>query len=420
MEEIYKNILCDRDTTIMNEMYFNESDEMKELLQLLGDVRGIVFGKKSTKGDRVSSSKQMSLFNKKVASFFGFKTFALQVVDAKFINAWTIPISSKLDVGVTTGKKYISVTSKGYKFTGGGFVTVVCITSKLFASKSYTDRDIMGVILHEIGHNFSYALNGGQCLFALANKSANINCLLAQLICTWIVDKEDAEDMSKDIFNNEDNLVSNLASYISKQEGLVMNMTKFIMKPLSYIFLTCCTLYDMTYGFIIRLLTMYHPINLLCRLYGFRDENIGDNFATMYGFGPEVAKFESNIYKMKHKKEPSFFSDVFSVAFFPVFIAIDLAEVHPRQISRCLDQIRLLERELLKEDMDEDMRRQILLDIKNTQLEYNKLLKVMDKYDTAGAKAYNKLMTKLFGGDFRNIFINKNRFFGSYDKIEEE
>lgn len=424
----YEKILESTIDTIdipLNEMYFNESREMKELVKCIGKFRADFANKKITGNTKFSDNVNLKEFNRKIESFFGFKSFALSVSFANFINAWTFPIGNKMDVNPFEGKKNITITPTGYKFNGGDYSCLITITSKLMFSKEFTDRDIMGVILHEIGHSFSFALNGGQSIFAILNKAANINGLITLYIYTWILDKKTIDTLSIAYYNNEDNLITNLADHIKKQDNLLINLASIIMKPAAFI----CILfnvyiniisvpYRILYDLVFKHLNAINPISFICKMYGYKDEKIGDNFATIYGFGEEVAKFESSIYTMSHKHKSGFFKNLFSIIFIPLYLTSDLADPHPTTIRRCIDQIELLEKELEKEDLDESIKKQILLDIKATVREYKKLENDMDKYDSKGAKIYRKLMMRLFGGDFRELFINNDKFRNEYDEIK--
>lgn len=409
----------------LQEAYFKEGKDMKELLSLLESARNKWVGKTIDEKDKISSSKEMKLFNRKMEKFFGFKTFAIQVVFSESVNAWTYPISSKYDINIKDGKKYISVTSNGYKYTGGDFNCLVCITSKLFTDKRCNTRDIMSIFLHEIGHNFSFGLNGGQSIFGLINRANNTFFYVNTLINTWIMDNDSAHELSSMVYNDEDNKINKLADHLRDKDDTFINISSILMKPLAVLYnIGLIVAAFSALGSIYVLYNLYtstignlSPIRFMCKLYGYKDEKIGDNFATMYGFGPEVAKFEDKIYTIYNNKKPNLFTNLCSIIFLPLISLLNLNDPHPEMTERCLDQIKLLENELLKEDMDEEMKRQIRLDIKNTQIQYTKLEKSMNTYDTTGVRVFRQVMTKLFGGDFRELFINNKKFYGKYDDI---
>jgi hypothetical protein len=58
-------------------------------------------------------------------------------------------------------------------------------------------------------------------------------------------------------------------------------------------------------------------------------------------------------------------------------------------------------------------------DIKNVQKELDKTIKSMDKYDSRMSSNWDKLMLKLFGGDFREIWFKNDKTYNQYDDVKD-
>lgn len=412
---------------ILNEVYFEEGLEIKNMLKLIKTIREPLFDKKILNTDiyfdKISSSKDVISLNRAIENFFGFKTFALKIVKSDEWNAWTVPISGKLDIGYRDGAKYIKKTNNGFKFTGGDYNVVVNITSALLCEKKFNERDIMAILLHEIGHNFSFAIDNMGGLFGTMIKASNTCSLILDYINIWIYDEKSRNTMNDIYYNNKDNNLSKLADHLNKKDDLMINLASIFMKPAAFIF--SIVLHVIVFNFslftLLYKLTLgrINPIDLMIELYGYNDEKVADNFAVIYGFGPESAKFEEKVYtmNMKEMSERTFYTKLLYIIIYPFYIAQLAHDPHPKYILRILDQLKILNNELEKEDIDPKMKTQIKNDIKNIQSELNKLLKSMDKYDTDISSYYDKLMMKLFGGDFREIWFSKKDYNKQYDDI---
>jgi hypothetical protein len=258
-----------------------------------------------------------------------------------------------VDVYNGKAKDYIRKTDTGYKFMNNDYNCIMILTSGLLLDKELNERDIMGILLHEIGHNFSFAINNIGGVFGNFMKASNVVNGIKLYIDTWIISKEDAKERSKDIYNERKNDITNLADHIQKKDDAMINLASVFMKPFSFLFnigLYVYNIYKFIYGFIPSIiynltLRFINPIDLMIELFGYNDEKVADNFATMYGFGPEVAKFEYKIYTInaKYIHDLPFVSKLINTIFYPVILAMTVHDPHPKHLLRIQDQINLLE-----------------------------------------------------------------------------
>lgn len=110
---------------------------------------------------------------------FGFYSFQLSIEQSQQYNAYTAPLSSKIDVW--NYKKCVVRDNQGLRFTPIARVnTAAVITSGLLLDNNFTDREILAILLHEIGHNFSDSINNTLGVFTNFKKVLLIPGLLTQ------------------------------------------------------------------------------------------------------------------------------------------------------------------------------------------------------------------------------------------------
>lgn len=417
----------------MNEAYFKESKEMKEMIKYLDRMLTVTHTLKANdeKGyTKVVNMPEFDKFNRAMESFFGFKNFGLCIQLSPSINAYTIPISFKYDVATASATKYIRMTPNGYKFVGVEYNTVIFITSGLLSNKNFNARDIMSVILHEVGHNFSFALNKGAGVFGNMNKVVNYLSLVSDYIFTWIEDYDTVEFNSNYYYNNpEESKMVELANHLKNKDNVMVNLAAFIMKPLSCLYVFgigfASAIYEaLTLGVIGQTVLRFinrtiNPIGLMYQLYGYNDEKIADNFATIYGFGTEVAKFENEIYNIQNANN-NVVTKIIGLIFAPLNFLYNAVDPHPKQTLRILDQMKILEMELGKECIDKKILGAITKDINNIQKELEKYYTSVKKHNGTFSYKFTKLMDKLFGGDVRELVMSTKKNVKQYDSIRKE
>ncbi len=413
---------------VIDEAYFRQPKEMITALNLLKKILDKCHECKPMDSffEKLSTSKDVLEFNRVMEKMFGFKTFSLQVQMVPFINAFTYPISFKLDTVISSSTRYIRKTKEGYKFINADYNTMIYVTSGLMCHKEYNERDIMAILLHEIGHNFSFALNKGAGIFGYFGKFSMLLDQLQSYMFSWIYTDEDNELLTKVYYNDpEKTKFYKLVEHLKKKDNMIINLSSIFMKPLSfliYIGLVGAT-YGLEYTGIPTILRLLHrnvsPIGLMEQMYGYNDEKIADNFATMYGFGPESAKFEESIFRMNHKGKYKFVNMTIELLAAPIMFIFYSGDPHPENLARILDQINILEIELEKEDVDPKMKKQIKEDIKQCRKYLDKFYKTAEKYGGKFYKDFYKLMEELFGGDWRQLIMKTKNNVYQYDHMRE-
>lgn len=132
---------------IIQEVYIGKTTEVEDIFKEFCNLRHSYSSWKTRK-----NAKQIAKIEKMIEDFFGFSAFSLEILPDKAPNAMTMPVANSLDVDPG---ELIITTSKGYKFSKGARVAALSyITSGLFANEAFTDEEVFAAFLHELGHSF--------------------------------------------------------------------------------------------------------------------------------------------------------------------------------------------------------------------------------------------------------------------------
>ena len=170
----YLDIVSESDLYIyLNEQYF-QNPKLTKLENLFGELRN-----NYTKGNitKINTDPLVKEISDLIEDVFGFNSFQLIIEQSMFPNAFTYPISAKVDAW--NYKKCIKKTNQGLQFTPAARVNIVGhITSSLLLDPKFTDREIVAILLHELGHNFSDSINDTLGIFSNIKKVLMIPNLL--------------------------------------------------------------------------------------------------------------------------------------------------------------------------------------------------------------------------------------------------
>lgn len=411
----------------VNEVYFGDEVEgIKQLQSQLSEIRikckniDIV---DEGRWNKFSTSKPVSDFNRQMESVFGFKTFSLAFELSESLNAWTVPISSKMDTE-NNNIKYIESTKNGFKYKKeAGYNVMVAITTKLLLSTKFTDREVMAIILHELGHNFSSGINGAATVFGVLNKFAQIPFVIMSCI-TALYNPTKAMEDQEYIFNDEDNLVNNLAKTVEKKTGVSKVMFTSIGIFLLLGATTIDVLINYTYLVLIKIFNRFTPWEIIRNLLGYNDERVADNFPTMYGYGKDISSALVKIDKMsdanilKRVNNSSILYNMLMLLSAPIMLMFAFLEPHPRDLTRVNNQLNILKLELKKTNIDAKMKAQIEQDIKDTEKLLSKASNVPEPSNPLFfKKVYRLFLLKMFGGNKREVLFNDKNTVNQYDDI---
>lgn len=430
--------------SVLNEVYFGNSKEIIKIQEQFSKFRKkfIEHGKYMT---AFNTDPDLLEFNRMIERFFGFETFALIIEPSPIGNAYTLPISNRIDTPIS-GKKYIESTSNGFRFKKEAkFNAIVYVHSPLIIDSRFTDREVFAIILHELGHNFAFGINSANCVMTGIQKAISLvniifNGALAillpfsqhsQIIVGSINKLQGAVNKKADEIkkNNPDinDTLYRFKGFFSAIEGFgielesIFSVVATVINPIGAII-------SGVYSKVMDIAK--NPMILIRILFGYGQEKVADNFATIYGYGPDLTsglfKLEkyvpgANVLGFMNDERSSFIGLWYNLIKMPAEIVCSLADEHPNTVSRINDQIKSLKIELDRNEFDPKMKASIKKDIEEIEKVLKKSTDNVYNGDPMVFKyAYNGLMLKLFGGDIKDIFTNTNKRMAKIDKAAKD
>lgn len=429
----------------LHEVYFGKTPELYKIEKQLGIFRQKYLGRYLT-NIHCNSDPDLLKFNRMMEDYFGFGCYSLNIVNQPIENAYTIPLDIRYDV--INSNKHLVADKKGFKFNkDANYACMVYIYTGIIFNPEYTDEEVMAIIMHEVGHNFYAALDRKHGI--LSNLFSVLVFLVAilNIILKLLGRKNDVSniyDISLGNFNSVRKIQLEISKYMRENNNIIIIVYDWfiafgkIAETLKYGFYNIIDL--ATLGFLNLIYNIksvpfqiLNPIQYLLWLRDIPNEKLADNFATMYGYGPALSsgleKFDS--YDMKGS--PSKINDVYAkIPFISNIHAINTSigtiilqafDEHPSCIARTKDQLDMLEREAMKEDLDPKVKKVILADCKACKAQINKLIdtsKGISDKNIVRAIYYKSLYENSNCKELKDLIYDEVNKFDVYDRTYEE
>lgn len=381
---------------------------------------------------KVNTDKDLLKLNRMFEEYFGFGCFMINIINDRQVNAFTIPVSARIDA-VNANIDDLIVTKNGYKFKKeADYATIVSIYSGMIFNEDFDDEEIMAVILHEIGHNFQAAISNHNA--ALNSFCTTFRFLLNMQSGVGIIfEIMQTNGVAKAYYKFINNLreKDSTLCIIPIIKNTIVGAVNFGARTL-YDVLNLISLGTITFGSIANTFInkLRNPVGLILLPFNYKNERLADNFATMYGYGAATMSvqrkfsFEGADYNTvmgKVNKIPVL-STLIHLNNLPAEIVISAFDEHPSGVIRAKDQLDLLKYEASKSDLDPKMKKCILNDIKECE-------KYMYKFtDTSGSvkdpylakKIYYKLLVDVTGSkELKDLLFDRKseKRFEDYDNL---
>ena len=405
---------------VVKEAYIGETKGIQEMQKHLSAFRSKYITKKFEFDENINLDKDLELFNRAAEKEFGFECFNLRIISSTTINAFTIPVSSRFDVH-SSGNPDEMLEPGKMKFKKElGYCGLVWLYYGIFSNEKFTDREVMAIILHEVGHNFAHVMNGYIGILHTASKAVVFGIAIATVVPLLVVGGhtnavyKSLNDYDKYL---KDKHLGYILRYYWKNRGIIdsirneVNFISRLTNPIANVF-------NVIRG--IGLKIVRDPINSVFDILlglGYKEEVLSDNFSAIYGYGPEIAsalgKFKtvhsSQLQNAIDAKIP-YITQFLELTILPIEILTSVIKVHPL-LSRRIDSVlEKLESELDKGNMDAKMEKRLRADIKQLYKEKEKYIKCRHddpvKDPVAYSKAYNSLMDYMFKGDIKHYIFD--------------
>lgn len=406
----------------ITEAYFGD-DILKKAQMHLSNYRKDVMEKSSF---LKYSHPELIAFDREIEKIFGFYIFDLNIVESNMTNACTLPISWKIGYNLRNPNKCTFNKKTGYKYDPElKYCCSMELYTGIFTNPEYTDREVMAVILHEIGHNFQEIALDYEGKFGLNAIKKNMGVLMYfKVIIDAIIDSiTNANPMIA--VNTVKSLVTSAFETSMWFERLDANATRWFARTFPaafrvldifntgagklggfftdvigsamYLFNTFLLYNPLTLLFNVGLTLLggLNPVNIATLGIAYNEERFADNFATMYGYGPETAsvqkKFGTHGFSNSAEKvlnHSPMIGSFANLVWAPLNVASQMFDEHPSTMVRIEDQAELLRKELERNSNNPRMKQQI----KKEMLEVEAIAREFDQCyrNTVGANNISK------------------------------
>ena len=390
--------IYDLEFDILNELYVGETKFIDKFIEMIHKAREPYVGQfqRAIKGD-----KNLLKIADMIKEEFGFGGVSFLVPLDTSLNAFTYPVTYSMDKSIKDTKPKFD-SKLGMKLEPvNRLCTIISVTSGVWFSKEFTDREVAAAILHEVGHNF---VSHSERLVPLieAVKIANIiviayNAYIA-VIKAMQGDTKDITQVVNDVAfmtNAGKNIKITIDKYISQNPLLYSISNLFetgssvfiqIMKEISSVAFVNRLMAIPAYlvQMIIGILTK--PITDMKR----SQEYLSDSFAGMYGLAPEITSFLTKI-----EYNPSARGSVVEKIMnkipvigalneslnISILMMMNTVSDHPSTLARSKKLIDELEKEMNNSDLSPSTKKAIKQNIEDLKKVQKQLIDADNKYD---------------------------------------
>lgn len=384
------NIL--EEETILNEVYIGKTENLLELERAIGNLRKDYSFKKN-----YVATPEIKRIENAVIKQFNMEYFTLNIIPQNIPNAFTYTVAKRFDIIAQDKltKMVIADQKNGYRYRdGNGLVIVTAIYGGILANPTFTDAEIVAILLHEIGHNFSQVVSKD---IKLANQQLLYYWLLIVILRAirskgWSLPKDlyftlTNSNIYHTLEKKAERKHGRLYAWMDKSAGSVkdfsFNLQLFCIKVLRGVTLS---IFTSSPGKLIEgKKKTFDYRNNIKKNAGRQDEIIADKFAAIYGYGPEQFSALSKLTRVGYPADDVIrelpygemillYNKANSLDFFK-------KDEHPHNIQRLNEMEQVLQYELNKKNLDPEMRKIIKSQLKEMEWLREEYLKIVKSDD---------------------------------------
>lgn len=394
-------------TTAVNETYFGKSKEL-EIIEKS-------FDKAIQSKDKIDASS-LGVVAKQLQKKFGFDNVSIGIDKTPGLNAYTY-------IDIVDIKKMKIKTSEGYKALPGNTCSILVVFSPAMLSGVLSGKELTAITLHEIGHQF-------------ASKRI-LNSSSLRYMASYIRGLSELDKIIR-IASQETNSIADMFMMIRR---VISKLTEDAVFAIKYVINTLILLKDIlktptlkdTYNLIgdstksnriMNYINNFDKIKKPIKVHDLEEE-MADSFATIYGYGPELASALTKIEASDIDEE----FDPYDNSFYNLYIYIPIytllsyictsdSGIAIQTSRRVYAQLLTLRKEMNDINTDAKTKKRILADIDELEKVYGKYI---DERIEAAERNKVKSATDRYNEEFWNrVLTNKrdNELF-SYNKLGE-
>lgn len=397
----------DMTTNVVNETYFGKSKEL-ELIEKS-------FDKAIQSKDKIDASS-LGIIAKQIQKKFGFDNVSIGIDKTPGLNAYTY-------IDIADIKKMKIKTSEGYKALPGNTCSILVVFSPAMLSGVLSGKELTAITLHEIGHQF-------------ASKRI-LNSSSLRYMASYIRGLSELDKIIR-IASQETNSIADMFMMIRR---VISKLTEDAVFAIKYVINTLILLKDIlktptlkdTYNLIgdstksnriMNYIKNFDKVKKPIKVHDLEEE-MADSFATIYGYGPELASALTKIEASDIDEE----FDPYDNSFYNLYIYIPIytllsyictsdSGIAIQTSRRVYAQLLTLRKEMNDINTDAKTKKRILADIDELEKVYGKYI---DERIEAAERNKVKSATDRYNEEFWNrVLTNKrdNELF-SYNKLGE-
>lgn len=394
-------------TTTVNETYFGKSKEL-EIIEKS-------FDKAIQSKDKIDASS-LGIVAKQLQKKFGFDNVSIGIDKTPGLNAYTY-------IDIADIKKMKIKTSEGYKALPGNTCSILVVFSPAMLSGVLSGKELTAITLHEIGHQF-------------ASKRI-LNSSSLRYMASYIRGLSELDKIIR-IASQETNSIADMFMMIRR---VISKLTEDAVFAIKYVINTLILLKDIlktptlkdTYNLIgdssksnriMNYIKNFDKVKKPIKVHDLEEE-MADSFATIYGYGPELASALTKIEASDIDEE----FDPYDNSFYNLYIYIPIytllsyictsdSGIAIQTSRRVYAQLLTLRKEMNDINTDAKTKKRILADIDELEKAYGKYI---DERIEAAERNKVKSATDRYNEEFWNrVLTNKrdNELF-SYNKLGE-
>lgn len=397
----------DMTITTVNETYFGKSKEL-EIIEKS-------FDKAIQSKDKIDASS-LGIVAKQLQKKFGFDNVSIGIDKTPGLNAYTY-------IDIADIKKMKIKTSEGYKALPGNTCSILVVFSPAMLSGVLSGKELTAITLHEIGHQF-------------ASKRI-LNSSSLRYMASYIRGLSELDKIIR-IASQETNSIADMFMMIRR---VISKLTEDAVFAIKYVINTLILLKDIlktptlkdTYNLIgdstksnriMNYIKNFDKVKKPIKVHDLEEE-MADSFATIYGYGPELASALTKIEASDIDDE----FDPYDNSFYNLYIYIPIytllsyictsdSGIAIQTSRRVYAQLLTLRKEMNDINTDAKTKKRILADIDELEKVYGKYI---DERIEAAERNKVKSSTDRYNEEFWNrVLTNKrdNELF-SYNKLGE-
>lgn len=428
----------DQEMQLYDEAYFGKNKKLLEMQMCIEKLRIKYVDFYKRKMVDVYNDPIFKKFIKLIEDEFGFTSVVFVIDNSSpdlLANAFTIPLNGNF--GSMHPVEDAIVNNYGIKYKKEMNYSIMILTSSyfFFNPNFLTSAECLAILLHEVGHNFTYVANGQlvpfnalrlctswyQVISKLPKSGGNE--FLQLLLFTTTPGLKLTHYLSKYKKNVVIDLFLNLVDTISKLSRPVINAALNITEPA--LMLMSIPAY----------ISKFNPIEFgFSTTVFYNDEKFADRFVAMYGYGEELA---SGLFKLQENGISRKDGSTYYISNTPIighlytltiimlhFALFPFIDPHPQYVARALSMSKMLEHDLNDPSIPDNLKKQIRKDLEkiNKVIKEKSERKDSDSVGIGIVRMYNQLLMRIFpDGDFRNaldkyIFKSNDRINDAFNK----